>query len=142
MQAASLAPAQQADRQMIETNSKTFIESFNKGDAAAVAGMYTADARLLPPNGPMVEGRAEIQKYWQGAIGAGLKLVSLEAAHVETGGNLIVEVGRYKSTTPGSGGSTATDEGKYVVVWKREGRNWKLAADIFNSNMPVTTSSQ
>ena len=76
--AASLAPAQQAARRIIETNTKKFIESFNKGDAAAVADMYTTDARLLPPNGPMVEGRAEIQKFWQGAIGAGLKLLSLE----------------------------------------------------------------
>ena len=139
--AASIAEAQQSVRTAIEANSKQFIEAFNKGDAAAVANMYTMDARVLPPNGDMVEGRANIQKFWQGAMSAGLKLVSLETVHVETQGNIAVEVGRYTSTVPGAGGTTTTDKGKYVVVWKRQGRSWKLAVDTFNTSMPVATAT-
>ena len=26
---------------------------------------------------------------------------------------------------------------KYVVIWKREGKNWKLHRDIFNSDNPA-----
>ncbi len=103
--------------------------------------MYTMDARLLPPNSEMVEGRANIQKFWQGAISAGLKLVSLETVHVETHGNIAVEIGRYTSTAPGAGGTTTTEKGKYVVVWKRDGRRWKLAVDIFNTSMPPATAT-
>ena len=55
--AASIAEAQQSARTAIEANTKQFTEAFNKGDAAAVANMYTMDARVLPPNGEMVEGR-------------------------------------------------------------------------------------
>lgn len=139
--AASIAQAQQSVRKIIDANNKQFIEAFNKGDAAAIANMYTMDARVLPPNSEMVEGRANIQKYWQGAMTAGLKIVSLEAVHVEPQGNIAVEVGRYTLTIPGAGGTTTTDKGKYVVVWKREGRSWKLAVDIFNTNMPVPTAT-
>lgn len=139
--AASITQAQTSVRSAIETNSRQFIEAFNKGDAAAVANMYTMDARVLPPNGEMVEGRANIQKFWQGAMTAGLKLVSLEPVHLETQGNIVVEVGRYTSTVPGAGGVTTTDKGKYVVVWKRQGRSWKLAADIFNTDMPPATAT-
>ena len=139
--AASIAEAQQSVRTSIEANTQQFIAAFNKGDAAAVANMYTMDARLLPPNGEMVEGRANIETFWQGAISAGLKIVSLEAVHVETQGNLAVEVGRYTLTVPGAGGVTTTDKGKYVVTWKREGRSWKLAADIYNTNMPLATAT-
>ncbi|MDQ3472287.1 MAG: SgcJ/EcaC family oxidoreductase [Acidobacteriota bacterium] len=117
------------------------MEAFNKGDAAAVANMYTMDARLLPPNAEKVSGRANIQTFWQGAISAGLKMVSLETEHVETHGNVAVEVGRYTTTIPGAGGVTRTDKGKYVVVWKRERRSWKLAVDIFNSDMPAATDT-
>jgi uncharacterized protein (TIGR02246 family) len=134
--ATSVAQAQQSVRGTIEANTKKFIEAFNKGDAAAVANLYTIDARVLPPNGEMVQGRANIQSFWQGAITAGLKMVSLETVHVETQGNLAIEVGRYVTTAPGAGGTTTTDNGKYVVFWKRQGRSWKLAVDIFNSNMP------
>ena len=139
--AASIAQAQQPVRTIIETNVKQFVEAFNKGDAAAVANMYMPDARLLPPNAEIVSGRANIQTFWQGAISAGLKMVSLETEHVETQGNLAVEVGRYTSTIPGAGGATRTDKGKYVVVWKREGRSWKLAVDIFNSDLPQGTAT-
>lgn len=134
--AASITGAQQSVRPIIEANTKQFIEAFNKGDAAAVANMYTMDARLLPPNAEKVSGRANIQTFWQGAISAGLKMVSLETEHVETQGNLAVEVGRYTSTIPEAGGVTKTDKGKYVVVWKRQGRSWKLAVDTFNSDLP------
>ena len=139
--AASLAQAQQSARTAIEANTKQFIEAFNKGDAAAVANMYTMDARMLPPNAEMVEGRANIQKFWQGAISAGVKMVSLETVHVETQGNIVVEIGRYTTTIPGAGGTTTTDKGKYVVVWKREGQSWKLAVDIFNTSIPTASAT-
>ena len=133
--AASLAQAQQSARTAIEANTKKFTEAFNKGDAAAVANMYTTDARMLPPNSEIVEGRLNIQKFWQDAITAGMKLVTLETLHVETQGNIAVEIGRYTTTVP-AGGITITDNGKYVVVWKREGGSWKLAVDIFNTSVP------
>ena len=138
--ATSVAVAQQSARTAIAANTKQFIEAFNKGDAAAVANMYAVDARLLPPNGEMAEGRANIQKFWQGAISAGLKMVSLDAIDVDAQGNIAVEVGTYTITVPGSGNVTTTDKGKYVVVWKREGRSWKLAVDIYNTNIPLAAA--
>jgi uncharacterized protein (TIGR02246 family) len=139
--AVSIAEAQQSARTAIEANTKQFTEAFNKGDAAAVANMYTMDARVLPPSDEMVEGRSNIQKFWQGAMTAGVKMVSLETVHVETQGNVAVEIGRYTSTMPGAGGTTTTDKGKYVVVWKREGQSWKLAVDIFNTSIPTSSAT-
>ena len=125
-----------ATRKAIEANTKSFVEAFNKGDAAAVAQMYAADAKILPPNEKIVEGRANIQAFWQGAIGAGLKMTSLTPTTMTPAGNLLVETGKYVMTIP-AGGATITDEGKYVVVWRREGRNWKIIRDIFNSDKPT-----
>ena len=139
--AASIAEAQQSARAAIEANTKQFVEASNKGDAAAVANMFTMDARLLPPNAEMVEGRANIQKFWQDVITAGVKIVSLETVHVETQGNVAVEIGRYTTTIPGAGGTTTTDKGKYVVMWKREGASWKLAVDIFNTDIPKASAN-
>jgi uncharacterized protein (TIGR02246 family) len=138
--AASVAQAQDSVRRVIEVNTRQFIEAFNKGDAAAVANMYTNDARVLPSNSEIIEGHANIQKFWQGAISSGMKLVSLEMVNLETHGNSAVEIGHYTSTIPSAGGITTTDKGKYVVVWKREGRSWKLAVDIFNTSMPATAN--
>jgi uncharacterized protein (TIGR02246 family) len=124
-------------RAAIEAANKQFITAFNRGDAAAVAAMYTADARLLPPNSPMGEGRQAVQQFWQGAYRAGVKMVSLETLHVESQGSFAYEVGRYTLTSPTAGGGTTTDTGKYVVVWEREGGKWKLTTDIWNSDAPA-----
>jgi uncharacterized protein (TIGR02246 family) len=124
-------------RPAIEAANKQFIAAFNRGDAAAVAAMYTADARLLPPNSRMGEGRQAVQQFWQGAIRAGVKMVTLETLHVESQGSFAYEVGRYTLTSPTAGGGTTPDTGKYVVVWEREGGKWKLATDIWNSDAPA-----
>ncbi len=140
MSLASLAfgQAQSAGvRKAIEANTKAFVEAFNKGDAAAVAGMYTKDAKLLPPNSEMMEGTQNIQAYWQGAISAGGKLDALETVEVEARGDMAAELGKYTLTMPQAGGGTITDQGKYLVVWKRQGRTWKLARDIWNTSKPL-----
>ncbi len=123
-----------ATRKAIEANAKAFTAAFNKADIAAVALMYATDAKLLPPDNPIVEGRANIQNFWSGANTAGLKLVSLTPVDVTVAGNLAIETGKYVTTIPGAGGATMTNEGKYVVVWRREGRGWKIIRDIFNSD--------
>lgn len=130
-QARGASPA--AVRRAIEANNKKFVEAFNRGDAAAIAAMYARDARALPPNGDMAEGRQEIQALWRSAIVAGMKLVSLETVAVESRGDLAFEVGKYTMTLPNG----QTDVGKYVVVWEKEGGVWRLAADIWNSNKPA-----
>jgi len=136
----SLAYGQNASantRKAIEANLKTFVAAFNKGDAATVAALYALDAKLLPPNGPIVEGRANIQTFWAAGITAGLKLWSLTPTDVTVAGNLAIETGKYVTTVPAAGDTTVSDEGKYVVVWRREGRGWKIIRDVFNSDKPA-----
>jgi uncharacterized protein (TIGR02246 family) len=136
--ATALAHAQNSVRRTIEANTKQFIEAFNKGDVVALANMYTMNARLMPPNSEIIEGRANIQTFWKGAMDAGVKIVSLDLADLEVHGNTAIEVGRYTLTTPAAGGTTTTDKGKYVVVWKRQGSRWSLAIDTFNTSLPAT----
>lgn len=134
---ASLAYGQEQSasaRKAIEANAKNFVAAFNRGDAAGVAEIYAVDAKLLPPNGPIVEGRQAIQTFWANAISAGLKIPSITPVDVVASGNLAVDRGTYASTVPAAGGGTTAEAGKYVVVWKRQGRSWKIAYDIWNSD--------
>jgi len=134
--ATSLAPGQQSSsaRKAIETNNSRFVETFNKGDAAAVADMYAAEAKLLPPNSQMIEGRQNIQAFWQIPITAGAKLQALDTVQVDVRGDLAYELGKYTFTIPQASGQSVTDQGKYLVVWKKQGRSWKLLLDIWNTS--------
>jgi len=132
---ASVAVARQGDaRAAIEAANKQFSAAFAKGDAAALSAMYTTTAIAFPPNGEVARGPAAIQNIWKGAIASGLKGLVLTTTEVETHGDTAHEVGNYEMR---DAGGKAADRGKYIVVWKREGGQWKLHRDIWNSNMPA-----
>ena len=121
-------------RSEIEAASKAFAETLGKGDAAKIADMYAEGARVLPPNGPVVQERQRIQEFWQGFINAGAKL-SLSTSDVEAQGNVAIETGTYEMISP----DNKRDAGKFVVVWRRHKKDWKLATDIWNSDLPVSS---
>ena len=122
-------------RNEIEAASKEFALELGKGDAAKIAGMYAEGARVLPPNGPMVQERQRIQEFWQGFINSGAKL-SIRTSDVEAQGNLAIEVGTWEMISP----DNKRDAGKFVVVWRRDKKDWKLAVDVWNSDMPVSSN--
>jgi ketosteroid isomerase-like protein len=116
----------------IESANQAFSAAFAKGDAAALAAMYSETAQALPPGQDIVSGRAEIQKAWQGAIDSGLKGLELTTREVESHGDSAHEVGTWIARNA----SGEVDRGKYMVVWKRQGGAWKLHRDIWNSSVP------
>ncbi|MGI8784740.1 MAG: YybH family protein [Acidobacteriota bacterium] len=118
-------------RSQIEAANKEFMSAFKRGDAAAVASLYTAQGQLLPAHSDFVTGAAAIRAFWQGALDLGLKDAFLETVEVEAHGDTAIEVGRYKLLA--SGGAVA-DTGKYLVVWKNESRTWKLHRDIWTTS--------
>ena len=132
--AATMTIAAQGDaRPAIEAANKQFIAAVAKGDAAALAGMYTTNAIAFPPNDEPAKGRAAIQKLWQGVVASGIKGATLTTSEVETYGDTAHEVGSYEMKVEGG---KVVDRGKYVVVWKREQGQWKLHRDIWNTSMP------
>ncbi len=135
---ATSAAAQSNERAIVEEQGKQFIAAVKKGDAAAVAAMYTVDSRALPPNEEMAAGRAAIQRSWQGAIDAGVRNLAFHVIEVERRGDSIYEVGKYILV---DAGGTEIDRGKYIVIWKKEEGKWKLHRDIWNSSMPIPGSA-
>jgi uncharacterized protein (TIGR02246 family) len=118
----------------IEKANAEFMAAFARGDAKAVAGMYTERAWVLPPNQETVEGRAAIEAFWKATMDAGIKGVALKTREVEAFGDTAIETGT--ATVFGSG-DAVVDEGKYVVIWKRDGGRWRLHRDCWNSSRPI-----
>ena len=117
-------------RHAIEAASKGFEEALSKGQASKIAGMYAEGARVMQPNGPMVTEHKKIQEFWQGFIDSGAKL-SLTTSDVEAQGNVAIEVGTYEMVSSDNN----RDTGKFIVVWRRHKTGWKLAYDIWNSDL-------
>lgn len=113
----------------IEAANRAFEKAAKERDAERIAGLYTADAIVMPPDGPFVTGRDNIGQFWGSAIQQmGVKDVRLNTLDVETVGDTAYEVGEAVLTLA-SGAVTA----KYVVVWKNVGGAWRLHRDIWNT---------
>jgi ketosteroid isomerase-like protein len=125
--------AQPDARAAIEEGNRQFSAALARGDSKALAAMYTAGARAFPPNADIVEGPEAIGRMWQSVIDAGIKGLELTTVDVEGQGDTAYEAGRYRLL--GDGGKVL-DQGKYVVVWKRDGGQWKLHRDIWNTSQP------
>lgn len=128
-QCASAATAA-SDKAMIQALDDQFGARANAGDAAGVGAMYSERGVILPPNMPRIDGRAAIQRYWAQAIPA-VTEVKLTADQVRRlAPDMIEEIGHYAMRSKAA--PAVTLQGKYVVIWRREGGSWKLGTDIWN----------
>jgi ketosteroid isomerase-like protein len=100
-----------AVRKSIDEGNRNFGGAVGRRDYAGLAALYTENAKVLPPDGPVVTGRS----------------IDLEVA-----GDTAHEVGE-ATLKVGAGEARA----KYLVVWMKGGDgNWRLHRDIWN-NMPA-----
>lgn len=114
---------------------KDFAKALNNKDAKAASLLYADDASLLPPNEPIVTGRENIEKYWQGALDAGTTDVSVFTISTGSNGDLGYEIGRFTLSYPGADGKMIVEKGKYTEILKRtaEGK-WISIYGIWNSD--------
>ena len=126
-----------AEEQAIRGQVDRWLQLVKAKDAAGVAALYADDGAVMPPNAPIAKGHAAIQQTWASLMQTpGFALTfAPEQILVSASGDMALDRGKY-SLTIARDGTTQTDTGKYVVVWRKIGSEWKAAADIFNSDLP------
>ena len=125
-----LAAPAAAQKATIEAANAKWMEFFNKGDFDGVASLYTTDATAFPPGSGMVKGRAAIGAMWKGIAEqmTDPKVTTMDVRRL--GPAAAREIGTFSLKTKGTTPKEVT--GKYVVIWQKVGRDWKLATDIWN----------
>ena len=111
-----------------------FQKSIEQGDLGNIGNLYTEDAKILPPNMDMLEGRDSIQAFWQRASEMGIKSYQPEILEVEYSGNLGFFVGKY---TLYGNENKIINKGKFITVFKNIDGEWRVYRDIFNSSIPL-----
>lgn len=121
-------------RAAIEAGNIKFGEAVRKGDAAAIAALYSEDATVLPPDSAMIKGRQAIQASWNGSLQMGIKDAVLTTVEVSGAGDYAYEIGKVLLTIQPAGQAALQQTAKYVVVWKKAASgSWQLHVDIWNS---------
>ncbi|MFL6779961.1 MAG: YybH family protein, partial [Sphingomicrobium sp.] len=126
-----------ANEEAIRGQVDQWLKLIKAKDAAGIAELYAEDGAVMPPNAPIGKGRAAIQQTWASMMqtpGFDLTIVP-EQITVSSSGDMALDRGTYRLAIAPDG-AAQSDTGKYVVVWRKIGSEWKAAADIFNSDLP------
>ena len=119
-------------RRAIDKGNGLWIEGWEKGDAAIVATAFAEDGVWLVGGGKVIKGRRQIAeriKAWMQSLGQGVK-VTVTTVDVWLDGGTAFETGKYLYKYQIKG-KPASDEGRYVAMWKRQkDGSWKLAMDM------------
>lgn len=105
-----------------------FENAWNNHDATALAQVYTLDARLMPPDSPMITGRDAIGNYWKTRYEGGLTHIKLSPVSTEMQGNVAADVRTFVATF-----KEQLVAGKAMYIWDRNpDGTWSMAAGIWN----------
>jgi len=139
-QADAAAPLAAADLAAIRGTDSAFATAAAAGDAAGMAAIYLADAWVLPPNAPAVQGRDAIQKLWGGLLDAYQVKIDVSADEVEGRGDLAYARGHYTldGTPKAKGVPPLHDQGKFLEIFRRQADGtWRYAVDMYSSDLPA-----
>ncbi|MGH7663132.1 MAG: nuclear transport factor 2 family protein [Gemmatimonadaceae bacterium] len=132
-----------ADERAIRDIADRMEAAVTRGDADAIASLYSSSSVFLPANAPAVHGAAAIRAWWSEMLGApNMSLVLTPTSiDVAAAGDMAEAIGtfRFGMDTPDG---RFTDEGKYVVVYEKLAGEWKISSDIFNSDIPLPEPPQ
>ena len=135
--------AEQISEQEARQAGENIVQAYNKAgqakDAAGLAAVYTEDAILVMPEGPLV-GRAAIEKYFVDAF----KVFNLEAAKLDqvktiADGQVMLRVGSFTGTLQGVSG-VAKVKDCWSTTDVREGGKWKIRLEADNMTLLPTPS--
>lgn len=127
-----------AEERAIRAVDRRMLAAAQGNDPSTFGAAFTEDGRMLFPNMDAVVGREAITaKATEDFAVPGFTL-SWQPTHVEIArsGDLAVSSGTYELalTTPGG---PVEDRGKYMTVWRKVDGEWKVAADMMNTSVPL-----
>lgn len=127
-----------AEEQRIRELDRQWVAALEGGDAEAVVALYAPDGRMMAPNAEAAEGPDALRQAWSQLLQMPGLSLTFQPTEIEvaSNGEMAYDIGTYEMSFDGPDG-TIQDEGKYITVWKKVDGQWKVAADMFNTNVPM-----
>lgn len=109
-------------------------------DLEKLLSFYADDAVVLPAHAAIATTKDSIRNIFQKLLSIPGVTLSWKPTRVTVAGSgdLAYSTGPYEMSAPGDTGKPSIDRGKYVAVWKKQtDGNWKVAVDIWNTDLPL-----
>jgi uncharacterized protein (TIGR02246 family) len=123
----------QGEVAQIEELSRRFSAAYVAGDIETMVSIYTPDAVIFPGNSEAIRGHEAIRRYWALAPGQRVTLHRATPAEIRIDGSHAYDHGVYEVAGENNGTAWGPSHGKYVIVWRRTPRGWRMHLDMWNS---------
>jgi len=119
-----------------ETN-KTFSKLMLENDLEGMLEYYADNSISLPSYQPMMHGHDAMRESHKQQHQSGMKITAFEltVTDVIANDNLAIEIGTYTISMEIPQMGSMDDQGKYMNLWEKQGSDWKLRADMWNTDM-------
>lgn len=120
-------------RKAIEESNAIYFQSFVKNDAGIFADRYADDACIMAPFAAPMCGRENAIKFFRDAYdNFGLRNGKfITTAVYGDAAQFVTEEGTWQSF---NAKGELFDNGKFLVLWKKTAKGWKMYRDSFSSN--------
>lgn len=123
---------EEAKKAIAESNA-IYFQSFVKNDPSIFADRYAEDACIMAPFAPQQCGRENAVKFFRDAYdNYGLRNGKFVTTAVYgDASEYVTEEGLWQSF---NAKGELFDDGKFLVLWKKTNKGWKMFRDSFSSN--------
>ena len=118
-------------RAQIAKMDQAWQTAYNAGAAAALAALYTKDAKVMAPGAEPVAGTAAIQAFFAKDVAQGAKN-TLTQGDVVGFGDFVLETGGWVAN---AADGKHLDHGQFMTLLKKVDGGWKIYRDTWNSSM-------
>jgi ketosteroid isomerase-like protein len=131
-QSKSQSELEEAKKAIAKSNA-IYFDAFAKNDSSIFINRYAEDVCILAPNAPAMCGKDVPLQFFKMAydkVGLrGGKFITQEV--FGAGDGYVAEVGLWQSFNKEG---KMFDDGKFLVLWKKTSKGWKMFRDSFSSN--------
>lgn len=120
-------------KKAIAASNDIYFQSFARNDSSIFINRYADDCLIMVPNAPDMQGHKGALAFFKMAYNdVGLRNGKFITTQVYGLGNeYVVEEGLWQSF---NANNTMFDNGKFLVLWKKTSKGWKMFRDSFSSN--------
>ena len=117
----------------IAKSNDIYFQAFVKGDSSIFIDRYAKDCCIMLPNAPAMCGENAALEFFKMAYKKfGLRNGKFITTQVlGDGEEYVTEEGLWQSF---DANNVMTDDGKFLVLWKKTPNGWKMFRDSFSSN--------
>lgn len=123
--------AASAKKKILE-NTAAFSQAYMNNDLVKLVSFYTDDAKLFPGNSKIISGKLDVMERWKFVETLVNPVHKVTPSEVKIIGNYAYDYGYYEGSSENKKGEISSFSGKYVIVWRKEGDDWKMYLDIWN----------